>query len=968
MFQSHSMVKDFHTELQKIETAIAAQEALLGQGILPDEQIESTLASLRTQRDTYLVRGEQGDENQSVEQDGVLVEGSVDGDIITGTKINQKAGDNALQIGQARDINIEDQQYVAEKVYVIQGDMVVGEQPVEISAEKRGTVLGRYLEHVIAHNRYLQHQGIRSGGRLVNIELDQIYITLRATKQLPVTDDDFRQYEENWLAEEAALAPGERVKSGMERTVSETVNVRVEQALNDHRHLVVLGDPGSGKTTLLRYLALLYARDLAQAGMLVAELLQLPESGYLPILLPLRKIGAFLRVHHPNHDGTDGLGLLIEFLNEYLENERVPLPADFFDSYLNEGRAVVLLDGLDEVADPELRGRVARLVESFSLKYAKCRFVVTSRIVGYTGSARLTGDYTAATVRNFTLADVRQFLTHWHRLIAVGQMGLGESATNEAARQTDQLMQAIEKIEQIRELAINPLMLTVIALVHRDRVKLPDRRAELYAEAVDVLLGKWDEARGVKKIPILEDRAFDTGDRRLLLQSIALHMHEEQQKEIDAEKLRHLLSDHFSEILEGGKGVRQAVERFQLVIQERTGLLAARGEGIYAFSHLTFQEYLAALAVAGRDDYVTYSLERCSEAWWKEVILLEAGYLSTQGKERTTRLITEIANSPKQSEPFHNQVLAAECIQDVGSSRIEGDLLTTIQNELRTQLETPTPTGWFQSTKARIFTRMSPEEVTRQRIAAAGALAKIGGGQYWSRPYGEPDWVAITAGEFWMGSNSMGSECPEERIYLPEFQIAKVPITNTQYDIFVKETKHVTPRHWEDGRIPKGKESHPVIVEWNDAIAYCQWLSRVTGKTITLPSEAEWEKAARGSKDKRIYPWGDKFEVTHCNTNELELGDTTPVGIFMTGASPYGVLDLSGNVWEWTRSKSASYPYNASDGRESLDGSDHTPRILRGGCFLHHKDMARCFVRTWSYPLDWPWSLGFRVVAVPLAL
>ena len=91
-------------------------------------------------------------------------------------------------------------------------------------------------------------------------------------------------------------------------------------------------------------------------------------------------------------------------------------------------------------------------------------------------------------------------------------------------------------------------------------------------------------------------------------------------------------------------------------------------------------------------------------------------------------------------------------------------------------------------------------------------------------------------------------------------------------------------------------------------MADCSWLGQVTGKTITLPSEAEWEKAARGEPDQREYPWGDRFEATRCNSRDLGLSSTTPVGIFPKGASPYGCLDLSGKVWEWTRNLWAYYP------------------------------------------------------------
>ena len=394
-------------------------------------------------------------------------------------------------------------------------------------------------------------QGIRSGGRLVSIELDRIYIRLRATRERWLKTED------RWLAEEAALAPGEMARPARRGRSfrTETVTVEVEEALAAHPRLVVLGDPGSGKTTLLRYLALLYARDLAEGSHGVPEKLRLPESGRLPILLPLRQIGAFLQAHHPADDGAEGHAMLLEFLFQALKNERIDLPADFFDAWLTKGEAVILLDGLDEVADPDLRRRVSRLVERFTQAYPDCRYVVSSRIVGYTGPARLSEGYVTTTVRDFSMADVAQFLTNWHRLVAIGQMAPGEPAEAYAAEQTRQLLAAIQANERIRELAINPLMLTVIAMVHRERVKLPDRRAELYAEAVDVLLGKWEEAKQVQEAPILPGRPFDAGDKRLMLQGLALHMHEQQQKEIAAEKLAPYLEAAFVEIVgDHGRG------------------------------------------------------------------------------------------------------------------------------------------------------------------------------------------------------------------------------------------------------------------------------------------------------------------------------------------------------------------------------------------------------------------------------
>ena len=123
------------------------------------------------------------------------------------------------------------------------------------------------------------------------------------------------------------------------------------------------------------------------------------------------------------------------------------------------------------MADPALRRRVSRLVEAFCRAYPACRTVVTSRVVGYTGPARLGEAFGLTTVRDFTMKEVERFLSHWHRLIAVGQMGPGPSADTYAADQTRQLLESIRANERIRELAINPLLLTVIAMVHRDRGK-----------------------------------------------------------------------------------------------------------------------------------------------------------------------------------------------------------------------------------------------------------------------------------------------------------------------------------------------------------------------------------------------------------------------------------------------------------------------------------------------------------------
>jgi len=165
----------------------------------------------------------------------------------------------------------------------------------------------------------------------------------------------------------------------------------------------------------------------------------------------------------------------------------------------------------------------------------------------------------------------------------------------------------------------------------------------------------------------------------------------------------------------------------------------------------------------------------------------------------------------------------------------------------------------------------------------------------------EPKMVLIPAGEFTMGSDpgsdpdAVDNEQPQHTLYLPDYYLAKTPVTNAQYAAFVQATGHDPPLRWEGGKPPSGKEDHPVVfVTWHDAVAYSNWLAQATGKPYRLPSEAEWEKGARGS-DGRIYPWGNQWDADRCNTGEGGKGDTTPVGAYPQRGPP---LRIAGHGWQ----------------------------------------------------------------------
>ena len=212
--------------------------------------------------------------------------------------------------------------------------------------------------------------------------------------------------------------------------------------------------------------------------------------------------------------------------------------------------------------------------------------------------------------------------------------------------------------------------------------------------------------------------------------------------------------------------------------------------------------------------------------------------------------------------------------------------------------------------------------------------------------------VYIPSGEFPMGTDeSLSNEGPPHTVHLDAFYIDRYPVTNEEYKRFVDATDYPVPCYevdwvdtcrynWDpDTRTPpENKEKHPVVlVSWEDARAYAAWAGK------RLPTEAEWERAAR-STDGRRWPWGDEFVQGRCNSKESGVGGTTPVGKYsVAGDSPDGVGDMVGNVWEWTGTLFRPYPYDADDGRESQEASGW--RVLRGGSWQNDLDRARCTAR-----------------------
>jgi formylglycine-generating enzyme required for sulfatase activity len=255
-------------------------------------------------------------------------------------------------------------------------------------------------------------------------------------------------------------------------------------------------------------------------------------------------------------------------------------------------------------------------------------------------------------------------------------------------------------------------------------------------------------------------------------------------------------------------------------------------------------------------------------------------------------------------------------------------------------------------------------------------------------PHGTPailsPLVSVPAGPFLMGSDkgrdaqASDQETPPHRVELAAYQIGKYPVTVAEYALAVRAGAVPEPPTFDTVTWPTQQQraDHPVVcVSWQDATAYAAWLAQTTGQRgWRLPSEAQWEKAARWDAQRNvshIYPWGDRFDPNRCNTSESGIRATTPVGSYpasdarRSGASPYGAEEMAGNIWEWTSSLYKRYPYTATDGREAEDSTEH--RTLRGGSWSSVARGARA-----AFRLDYRWDDrnyvgGFRLALLVLA-
>jgi formylglycine-generating enzyme required for sulfatase activity len=537
----------------------------------------------------------------------------------------------------------------------------------------------------------------------------------------------------------------------------------------------------------------------------------------------------------------------------------------------------------------------------------------------------------------------------------------------------------------VQGLASNPLLITIIALIHYKGTRLPDHRVELYDLCIQTLVETWREARS-EAGPVGEP--LRVANEIKVLAPFALWLQERAPGPGGAARrdaVRALLVDLMARQF---KGDREAAEKeaeiFLELGQRQTGLLVERGEGWFGFFHPTFKEYLAARAcvLEGQLKGVPGTWEvlqpHLDDAQWHEVILLTVGYkaIIEAQDEAAAYLIRKIAS--ESDDCGENVLLAGRCLVDIGRGLVPDDCW-----EETVELLVPI----MQDTDAGSDPNLPPLVPVPTRYVAAETLDRLG----WL-PDDLDAFVEISS------PSSLG----------PTY-VGKYPVTNHQFARFVdaggyeERGRHWwsdegwawregeprrswqrtdAPDRWDDPRFGKARRGCPVVgVSWYEAMAYCAWLSDrfemadcelevwrsrgcetfrldPTAFEVRLPTDEDWVAAAGGQKEDR-YPWGHDWNESFANTREGGTGGTSPVGMYPSGRSRdaqsgelIGVWDMAGNVWEWLASR--------------YEGVGQEAYALRGGSWDGIRGAARVAVRLRLDPVNSSYGLGFRVVVSPI--
>ena len=774
------------------------------------------------------------------------------------------------------------------------------------------------------------------------------------------------------------------------------------EVIANHPCFLLKGPPGCGKTTLLRRAAIAFADGRSTTD------LEWNREPLLPIFIRLRNFGVFLAKHHQRFS-SPAPGALTAFMENYFREEhRLPLSAGFFDNRFEEGRCLVLLDGLDEVAED--REDVARYVNAFIRKYKGKgnRFGLASRPRGYeTVELYLRpAGLVVAEVEPLEPDGIRQLV---HNLVHFIEANPAHRDKDEAA-----LPEAILASKELTAIASNPLFCTALVLVYKYHgAQLPQRRVEVYQEIVDLLLGFWkaqeqDLARAHELAQEdgsgtpFHDIAQAVALKVRRLSHLALWM---QTSRLSYAPVGATLDELTRYLMKQERKDQQTAENwargFITNAHERSGVFVEQEPGNYAFTHQGFREFLAATALVNKREHelIHILLERMIDDWWEQVILL-AGAHPRLSDDVRAYLIEEILKSGRDSsrpKMQHKYILmAGRCAVDM-AGHLPGPALEGVEHALIRLMRDSDDLEYPWDRPQHTSRDLLPPKA---RLEAGLILDTLG-------------WIPPDLFEF------VQIRPADENS--PDFHVGKYPVTNLQYERFLEAPDYNdpeiwgavigldasgvlwdlgaaawkwfvgqrggtgrVPRYWNDSRFGIVRRLLPVVgISWYEAAAYCIWLRRhwadleecqanafdVQNYVLCLPNANQWKTAAGGETGDR-YPWdvtipehseqqssrnevppGMVEEALFANTAEADLGGSSPVPMFPAGASPSGVMDLGGNVWEWLLDSNAL-------GREA------SHRLLHGGAWSESKYAARVAANYLYHP-DGGWrDVGFRVACV----
>ncbi len=564
-----------------------------------------------------------------------------------------------------------------------------------VTAEEAPWVLQGYLEGILKDTSVfrLADLAVQVGQQILEISFDDIYVPLRMLRvplrrrlELPesghpaATGRIVSSLMDTWNLWEAGKArqpivsgdPVHRVPERRDdkawlrfellapRGEGRSEPITIEEALS-LATLVVLGDPGTGKSTLLRWIARIAAkRLLGQADSRTLPEVTASLRDKVPILVHARSLAA--RLSSTDEDPVVVLAATAA---------RSGSQARLLEGRLRDGRCLVLVDGLDEVPVPEAREGVRSTLDALAGRYAGNGVVATSRIVGY-DSVRLASPFEHVTLTDLDDGGIREFTRQWYSTISKVSLAPADESPQ---RRAEILFDAIAKNPGIRRIAGNPLLLTIIALIHWRGGRLPEKRAAVYEAATRTLLDNWLARRPWVKLNVDE--------MVRVLSDVAFDMYERGESGLIPEsQLRQLFCEKLAEVrIKSMEATQGEVEHLLATLSQHCGIFLERGSGengeiLYGFLHLTFQEYLAALnlfrqwtAWVTSPDGGRSVTEQASgnplyahlfEPRWQEVVLLAAGRASETNEALGARFVRDVASYSDEYEPiFRRGVLLA---------------------------------------------------------------------------------------------------------------------------------------------------------------------------------------------------------------------------------------------------------------------------------------------------------------------